>query len=129
MRLRSVITMALACAAGGACSAGGFYADGSTKLGQAFVVGESGGTWKPAQGLPSVATGLNTGGSVPGTGTDDSESLAESCPVPQRGSIGGYVPSGSGREVGFLDDQLRRTTGTRPCRCPAPWATGRRPTA
>jgi hypothetical protein len=140
---------AVSCAAGGACSAGGFYTDRSTKLTQAFAVGESGGTWKAAQGLPSVATGLNTGGSagiaavscaaagncgatgyfrsggathpfvvaesgsvwdgataVPGTGTDDSESLAESCPVPQRCSVGGYVPAGSGREVGFLDDQL-----------------------
>jgi hypothetical protein len=140
---------AVSCAAGGACSAGGFYTDGSTKLTQAFVVGESGGTWKAAQGLPSVATGLNTGGSagiaavscaaagncgatgfflsggathpfvvaesggvwdgaaaVPGTGTDDSQSLAESCPVPQRCSIGGYVPAGSGRDIGFLDDQL-----------------------
>src|ERR1700722_9825619 len=140
---------AVSCAAAGACSAGGFYTDGSTKLTQAFVVGEAGGTWKAAQGLLSVATGLNTGGSagvaavscaaagncgatgffqsggathpfvaaesgsvwdgaiaVPGTGTDDSGSLAESCPVPQRCSIGGYVPAGSGREVGFLDGQL-----------------------
>ena len=140
---------AVSCAAAGTCSAGGFYTDGSTKLTQAFVVGEAGGTWKAAQGLLSVATGLNTGGSagiaavscaaagncgatgffqsggathpfvaaesgsvwdgaiaVPGTGTDDSGSLAESCPVPQRCSIGGYVPAGSGREVGFLDDQL-----------------------
>src|ERR1700722_11832014 len=136
---------AVSCAAGGTCSAGGFYTDGSTKLTQAFVVGESGGTWKAAQGLLSVATGLNTGGSagiaavscpaagncgatgffqsggathpfvaaesgsvwagapaVPGTGTDASGSLAESCPVPQRCSIGGYVPAGSGREVGLL---------------------------
>ena len=137
----------VSCAANGGCSAGGFYLDKSTMTGQAFVVGESGGAWKTAQGLPTVAT-LNTGGSaevsavscaaagncgatgyyraggavhpfvvaesgsvwdgataVPGTGTDDSQALAESCPVPQRCSIGGYIPSSSGREVGFLDDQ------------------------
>ena len=139
---------AVSCAATGGCSAGGFYVDGSTKLGQVFVIGEAGGAWGAAQGLPSVANTLNTGGSadltaiscaaagncgatgyyragtsvhpfvvaesgggwdgataVPGTGTDDSEALAESCAAPQRCSIGGYVPSSSGREVGFLDDQ------------------------
>jgi hypothetical protein len=55
-------------------------------------VAESGSVWDGAT-------------AVPGTGTDDSESLAESCPVPQRCSIGGFIPSSSGREVGFLDDQ------------------------
>jgi hypothetical protein len=140
---------AVSCAAAGGCSAGGFYTDGTTKQTQAFVIGEAGGAWGTAQGLPTVANTLNTGGSaavtavscaaagncgatgyyragtsvhpfvvaesgsvwdgattVPGTGTDDSEGLAESCAFPQRCSIGGYVPGGSGREIGFVDDQL-----------------------
>jgi hypothetical protein len=140
---------AVSCAAAGGCSAGGFYTDATTKQTQAFVIGETGGVWGDAEGLPTVANTLNTGGSavvtavscaavgncdatgyyragtsvhpfavaesgsvwdgattVPGSGTDDSEGLAESCAFPQRCSIGGYVPGGSGREVGFVDDQL-----------------------
>jgi len=139
---------AVSCAVNGGCSAGGFYADGTSKLGQAFVLGEKSGTWSKAQGLPTVVT-LNTGGSalisaiscpatgncgatgyfrsggsvhafvvaqsggawdgalaVPGTGTDDSQGLAESCAVPQRCAIGGYLVNGADREIGFLDDQL-----------------------
>jgi hypothetical protein len=59
MRLRSVMTMALACAAGGPCGAGGFNTDGSTKLTQAFVVDEKNGHWRAAQG---VAAKLNVKG-------------------------------------------------------------------
>jgi hypothetical protein len=137
----------VSCAAGGACSAGGFYTDGTSKLGQAFVIGESGGVWKAAQGLPTVAT-LNAGGSaevaavscpaagncgatgyyrasgavqpfvvaesggtwdgaiaVPGAGTGDAQGLAESCPVPGRCSIGGYLATETTSEIGFVDDQ------------------------
>ena len=53
---------AVSCAAAGDCSAGGSYVDESTHLTQAFVVGESGGTWGSAQGLPDVANILNIGG-------------------------------------------------------------------
>jgi hypothetical protein len=42
---------------------------------------------------------------VPGTGTEDSQGLAESCAAPQRCSIGGYLVNGAEREIGFLDDQ------------------------
>jgi hypothetical protein len=82
---------AVSCAAAGNCGATGFFRSGGAT--HPFVVAESGSVWDGAT-------------AVPGTGTDDSGSLAESCPVPQRCSIGGYVPAGSGREVGFLDDQL-----------------------
>ncbi len=138
----------VSCAVNGGCSAGGAYADGTDKTGQVFVTAETGGTWRKAQGLPSVAS-LNTGGSadlvavscaatgncgatgyyragdsvhpfavaqsggawdgaiaVPGTGTADSQGLAESCAAPRRCSIGGYLTGGSDREIGFLDDQL-----------------------
>jgi hypothetical protein len=137
---------AVSCAVNGGCSAGGFYVDGASKQAQAFVIGETGGTWNSAAGLPALPS-LNTGGSagitaiscaatgncgatgyyragtsvhpfvvaesgsawdgataVPGAGTDDAEGLAESCPAPQRCSIGGFLQGGD-REIGFLDDQ------------------------
>ena len=50
----------ISCAADGDCSAGGFYEDGVSKNGEAFVIGESGKVWGQAQGLPSLVT-LNTG--------------------------------------------------------------------
>jgi Bacterial Ig-like domain (group 3) len=53
---------AVSCAVAGDCSAGGSYVDDSTHMTQAFVVGESGGIWGSAQGLPDVANILNTGG-------------------------------------------------------------------
>jgi hypothetical protein len=135
------------CAADGDCSAGGFYEDGVSKNGEAFVIGESGKVWGQAQGLPSLVT-LNTGDNaiigtvscaaagncgaggyyrangsvrpfvvaesgsawdgatpVPGTGTDDAQVLTESCPVPQRCSIGGYLTDETGNNIGFIDDQ------------------------
>jgi hypothetical protein len=81
---------ALSCSTAGNCGATGYYRSGGSV--HPFVVAQSGGAW-------------DTAIAVPGTGTDDSQGLAESCAAPQRCSIGGYLVDGTDREVGFLDDQ------------------------
>jgi len=52
----------VSCARAGDCSAGGSYTDASSR-GQAFVAGEAGGVWGPAQEVPGTAA-LNKGGSA-----------------------------------------------------------------
>ena len=49
----------VSCAATGACAAGGFYTDGSGR--QAFVVGETNGSWGNAVEVPGISA-LNSGG-------------------------------------------------------------------
>ena len=86
----SALVGTVSCAATGNCGATGYYAAGGRV--HAFVVAQSGGAW-------------NTAAAVPGTGTEDSQGLAESCAAPQRCSIGGYLVNGADREIGFLDDE------------------------
>ena len=52
----------VSCAAAGSCAAGGHYTDGSGR-GQAFVVSEANGRWRPAIEVPGTAA-LNRGGSA-----------------------------------------------------------------
>jgi hypothetical protein len=52
----------LSCASAGNCSAGGYYTDGSSAR-QAFVVGETSGTWGTAKEVAGTAT-LNKSGSA-----------------------------------------------------------------
>jgi hypothetical protein len=54
------VIQSVSCPAVGDCSAGGYYTDASGGQ-QAFVVGETGGTWGTAQRVPGTAT-LNAGG-------------------------------------------------------------------
>jgi hypothetical protein len=53
---------AVACAAVGACTAGGFYSDANEHK-QAFVINENGGTWGNAEEVPGSGS-LNVGGSA-----------------------------------------------------------------
>ena len=86
----SALVGAVSCASTGNCGATGYYRAGGDI--HAFVVAQSGVAW-------------GTATAVPGTGTQDSQGLAESCAAPQRCSIGGYLVNGAEREIGFLDDQ------------------------
>ena len=52
----------MSCASAGNCSAGGHYTDGSGHQ-QAFVVGETNGTWGTAKEVPGTAA-LNQGGNA-----------------------------------------------------------------
>jgi hypothetical protein len=51
----------VSCPSAGNCGAVGTYTDGNTGIDQAFIVGESGGTWGNAQLVPGVA-GINVAG-------------------------------------------------------------------
>ena len=86
----SALVGAVSCASTGNCGATGYYRAGGDI--HAFTVAQSGVAW-------------GTAAAVPGTGTEDSQGLAESCAAPQRCSIGGYLVNGAEREIGFLDDQ------------------------
>ena len=86
----SALVGAVSCPATGNCGATGYYRAGGSI--HAFVVAQSGGAW-------------DTASAVLGTGTEDSQGLAESCAARQRCSIGGYLVNGADREIGFLDDQ------------------------
>ena len=77
--------LSVSCATAGNCSAGGYYTDGSG-LQQAFVVGETNGTWGTAQEVPGTA-GLNAGGYAAFTSV--------SCPAAGKCSGGGYYASSS----------------------------------
>jgi hypothetical protein len=82
---------AISCPYAGNCGASGYYQAGVNT--HAFVVAESGSAWDGA-------------GTVAGTGTGNASPTAESCAVPQRCTIGGYMPGGGDLEVGFLDEQV-----------------------
>jgi hypothetical protein len=59
----NAVTMSVSCASAGNCSAGGYYGDGSSSGGQAFVVTQASGTWGKAEEVPGTAA-LNKGGSA-----------------------------------------------------------------
>jgi hypothetical protein len=70
----------VSCASVGNCSAGGLYTDRAEKY-QAFVVGETNGTWGDAQTVPRTAA-LNTGGGA--------AVFSVSCTSAAHCSAGGY---------------------------------------
>jgi Bacterial Ig-like domain (group 3) len=85
----------VSCASAGNCAAGGFYTDGSRPFphNQAFVVGETGGTWGTAQEVPGSAA-LNTGGSA--------AVYSVSCAPAGYCATGGYYLSAGGQA--FVDE-------------------------
>lgn len=95
----SAQTKAVSCAAVGACSAGGFYIDGSDKQDQAFVVSESDGVWGSPQEEPGVAQ-LNSGG--------DASVTAISCFAAGECGVSGYYSDNTGIQT-FVGSQASGT--------------------
>jgi hypothetical protein len=92
----------VSCATSGNCSAGGIYADSSGHR-QAFVVGETDGTWGTAIEVPGTAA-LNLGGTA--------EVRSVSCASAGNCSAGGgYRTSGGGYEA-FVVSENNGTWGT-----------------
>jgi D-alanine-D-alanine ligase-like ATP-grasp enzyme len=85
----------VSCASAGNCSAGGFYTDG-TGHGQAFVAGETNGTWGTAEEVPGTA-GLNQGGRA--------AVRSVSCAAAGHCSAGGSYLDGSGNTQAFVVDE------------------------
>jgi len=75
----------ISCAAAGDCAAGGSYKNGTGHY-QAFVVGETNGSWGDAIEVPGTAT-LNTGG--------EAEVMSVSCAAAGDCAAGGYYTDGS----------------------------------
>jgi D-alanine-D-alanine ligase-like ATP-grasp enzyme len=73
----------VSCASAGNCSAGGYYTD-SSGANQAFVVGETNGTWGTAEEVPGTAA-LNAGGNA--------QITSVSCASAGNCSAGGYYGS------------------------------------
>jgi surface antigen len=99
----------VSCASAGNCSAGGFYTDGSGFL-QAFVVGETNGTWGTAKEVPGSGT-LNKhgGGSQFREGAQVS---SVSCASAGNCSAGGFYADGSGDDQAFAVGETNSTWGT-----------------
>ena len=91
----------LSCAGAGDCSAGGSYTDSSGNM-QAFVVGETNGSWGTAQEVPGTAA-LNLGGSA--------EILSVSCASAGNCDAGGYYTDSSGKMQVFVADETNGTWG------------------
>jgi hypothetical protein len=89
----------VSCATAGNCSAGGQYIDASGDV-QAFVVGETGGTWGTAIEVPGTAA-LNEGG--------DAQISSVSCATAGNCSAGGQYTDASGHVQAFV---VRETGGT-----------------
>jgi len=88
----------VSCASAGDCSAGGGYLDGRGHS-QAFVAGESNGTWKPAETVPGT-TALNQGGKA--------AIASVSCALAGACSAGGYYTDSFGRQEAFV---VSKTSG------------------
>ena len=95
----NAVIASVSCGSAGNCSAGGYYTDGSGHE-QAFVAGQSAGTWRTATEVPGTAT-LNT------DGTAAIASL--SCPSAGNCSGGGYYIDGAAHEQAFV---AQETSGT-----------------
>ena len=91
----------VSCASVGNCSAGGDYTDGSFRN-QAFVVGQSNGTWGMAEEVPGTAA-LNKGGSAQVTSV--------SCASVGNCSAGGDYLDGSGHGQAFAVAETNGTWG------------------
>jgi hypothetical protein len=93
----------VSCSSVGNCSAGGFYLDSSFNS-QAFVVGESGGTWGSAEEVPGTAA-LDQ--QSPGAATG-----SVSCSAPGDCSAGGSYTDASGAQQAFVVNQAGGTWGS-----------------
>ncbi len=91
----------VSCASAGNCSAGGYYTDGSGGQ-QAFVVGETNGTWGTAEEVPGTAA-LNNG---------NASLNSVSCASAGNCSAGGFYRDSSGHEQAFVADETNGTWGT-----------------
>jgi hypothetical protein len=89
----------VSCASAGNCSAGGFYRDGSGHN-QAFVAGETNGTWHTAKEVPGTAT-LNQRG--------DAQIVSVSCASAGNCSAGGLYQDGSGHYQAFVAGETNGT--------------------
>ena len=87
----------LSCAAPGYCSAAGSYIDGSARV-QAFVAGESRGTWGKAVSAPGLAA-LNAGGNA--------TPMSISCPARGACTAGGTYVDGSAHGQAFVISQSK----------------------
>jgi len=90
----------VSCAAAGACSAGGYYTDGSGRL--AFVGGETNGSWGAAVKVPGTAT-LNNGGFA--------RVYTVSCAAAGSCSAGGIYTDGSGHIQAFVVSKTKGSWG------------------
>jgi hypothetical protein len=95
--------LAVSCATGGNCLAGGYYTQGSAGLRQAFVVNETSGTWGTAQEVPGTAA-LNQG--HPGAAV-----TSVSCTAPGDCLAGGRYTDSSGNTQAFVVTQTNGTWG------------------
>ncbi len=92
----------VSCPSVGNCGAGGYYTDGSGRQ-QAFVAGETNGTWGTAKEVPGTAA-LNQGGGA--------RLASVSCAAAGNCSAGGYYTDGSGNEQAFVAGETNGTWGT-----------------
>jgi hypothetical protein len=86
----------------GDCAVVGYYEDGSQHL-QAFVAGETGGTWGQAIEVPGTAA-LNTGGLA--------SADQVSCPAPGRCTLGGKYTNSQQQQIPYVASERNGTWGT-----------------
>jgi hypothetical protein len=95
----------VSCADQGSCTAGGYYADHSTKSSfhyQAFVADETNGSWGRAIEVPGTAT-LNSG--------DDAGVFSISCATAGNCVAGGSYSDGSGKNQAFVVEEQNGSWG------------------
>jgi hypothetical protein len=97
----AAVVTSMSCASVGNCSAGGSYRDGSGHM-QAFVVGETNGTWGNAKEVPGTAA-LNTGA--------DAAIAAVSCASAGNCGAGGVYTDGSHHRQAFVVSEANGTWG------------------
>ena len=98
----SAVVQSVSCGAAGTCAAGGYYKDGSGNF-QAFVVGETNGSWGNAIEVPGTAT-LNSGGNA--------QVDSVSCAAAGDCAAGGYYAGDFGSQQAFV------ASSTAPCVVP-----------
>jgi hypothetical protein len=92
----------VSCTSAGNCSAGGEYVDGSGNT-QAFIVGETNGTWGTAEEVPGTAT-LNKG--------EDAYVNSVSCPSAGNCGADGDYTDAKGHDQVFVVNETNGTWGT-----------------
>src|SRR5262249_27932567 len=98
----AAVVASVSCAAAGACSAGGYYQDGSGDQ-QAVAAGEANGGWGTAKEVPGTAA-LNKGGAA--------EIASVSCATAGNCSAGGFYTDGSGHLQVFVVGETNGAWGT-----------------
>ena len=97
----TAVVESVSCRAAGSCAAGGYYKDGSGNR-QAFVVGETNGSWGTAVEVPGTAA-LNSGGSA---GVD-----SVSCAAAGACTAGGHYSDGANYQA-FVASETNGSWGT-----------------